>query len=637
MLTRSIMVYLRSFAGILAVSLFFQLAIQAQSNQLNATAKLPDHPRLLLLKGEEETIKRTINADKTWAQLHQAILAECDAMLPSVPLERIQIGRRLLDKSREALRRVFYLSYAWRMTHQTKYLQRAEKELLAVSAFSDWNPSHFLDVAEMTMAVSIGYDWLYNDLSAPSRALIKAAILTKGIATSMDPKNNSWLTSSNNWNQVCNAGITYGAIAIYEDQPEASKALINRALQSVILPMGDYKPDGAYPEGYSYWGYGTSFNVLLISALDKLFGSDFGLSEQPGFLKSAGYLENMTGPSGKAFNYSDSGLGGELQPAMFWFAKKLNNPSLLWVERSRLMNSDVKKYVRDRILPAALLWSNGVKLDQMTEPTSLMWVGAGKTPVALMRSSWSDPSAIYVAMKGGSPSTNHAHMDAGSFVVEADGVRWAMDFGMQEYESLEAKGVDLWNMKQNSQRWQILRYNNFAHNTLTVNGQLQRVEGVAPLTGYASTPMFMNATADLTSLYKESVLKANRGVALINKAYVVVRDEIETLPAETTVRWTMLSPASAKLIGANKVELTKDGKTLTLQVMEPATVTMKTWPTDPIHEYDAPNPGTILVGFEVKLPASTKTAITVTLTPGSSAGQKQMVIQPIAQWPRHTD
>ncbi|AUD03829.1 heparinase [Spirosoma pollinicola] len=631
------MVYLRSFAGILAVSLFFQLAIQAQSNQLNATAKLPDHPRLLLLKGEEETIKRTINADKTWAQLHQAILAECDAMLPSVPLERIQIGRRLLDKSREALRRVFYLSYAWRMTHQTKYLQRAEKELLAVSAFSDWNPSHFLDVAEMTMAVSIGYDWLYNDLSAPSRALIKAAILTKGIATSMDPKNNSWLTSSNNWNQVCNAGITYGAIAIYEDQPEASKALINRALQSVILPMGDYKPDGAYPEGYSYWGYGTSFNVLLISALDKLFGSDFGLSEQPGFLKSAGYLENMTGPSGKAFNYSDSGLGGELQPAMFWFAKKLNNPSLLWVERSRLMNSDVKKYVRDRILPAALLWSNGVKLDQMTEPTSLMWVGAGKTPVALMRSSWSDPSAIYVAMKGGSPSTNHAHMDAGSFVVEADGVRWAMDFGMQEYESLEAKGVDLWNMKQNSQRWQILRYNNFAHNTLTVNGQLQRVEGVAPLTGYASTPMFMNATADLTSLYKESVLKANRGVALINKAYVVVRDEIETLPAETTVRWTMLSPASAKLIGANKVELTKDGKTLTLQVMEPATVTMKTWPTDPIHEYDAPNPGTILVGFEVKLPASTKTAITVTLTPGSSAGQKQMVIQPIAQWPRHTD
>ena len=52
------------------------------------------------------------------------------------------------------------------MTSEKKYLNRAVKEMLAVSAFSDWNPSHFLDVAEMTMAVSIGYDWLYDGLSA---------------------------------------------------------------------------------------------------------------------------------------------------------------------------------------------------------------------------------------------------------------------------------------------------------------------------------------------------------------------------------------------------------------------------------------------------------------------------------------
>jgi hypothetical protein len=32
---------------------------------------------------------------------------------------------------------------------------------------------HFLDVAEMTMAVAIGYDWLYDDLSPASRAAIK--------------------------------------------------------------------------------------------------------------------------------------------------------------------------------------------------------------------------------------------------------------------------------------------------------------------------------------------------------------------------------------------------------------------------------------------------------------------------------
>ncbi|MFD2934114.1 heparinase II/III domain-containing protein [Spirosoma flavum] len=627
------MTYFYSFIKTTSLLLLMHFCATAQTSYISATAKLPDHPRLLLLKGEEEIIKRTIKSDKTWSSLNQAILTECDAMVNIAPLERIKIGKRLLDKSREGLRRVFYLAYAWRMTHQEKYLKRAEMELLALSAFSDWNPSHFLDVAEMTMAVSIGYDWLYNDLSEQSRSVIKEAILKKGIEPSMDPQYNGWLKITNNWNQVCNAGITYGAIAIYEDQPEQSKSLINRAIASIVLPMGDYKPDGAYPEGYGYWGYGTSFNVMFISAVEKLFGSDFGLAQQPGFLKTAGYLENMTGPSGNANNYSDSGLRGELQPAMFWFAKKLNDPSLLWVERNRLMNSDPKQHVKNRLLPATLLWSNGLDLTKIAEPKATMWVGEGKTPVALMRTSWSDPSAIYVGVKGGSPSTSHAHMDAGSFVMEADGVRWAMDFGMQEYESLESKGVDLWNMQQNSQRWQVLRYNNFVHNTLTINNKLQRVDGKAPLTGHSNTPLFMNATFDLTSLYNESLVKATRGVALVNKAYVVVRDEIETSSTETTARWTMLSSANVSLTGTNKAELTKDGKTLILQVLEPATVVMKTWPTDPTHDYDTPNPGTILVGFEVKIPANTKTAITVLLTPASSASQKKQPVPPLQQWP----
>ena len=140
-----------------------------------------------------------------------------------------------------------------------------------------------------------------------SKTIIKEAIIKKGIEPSLDEKNNSWLRATHNWNQVCNAGMTYGAMAIYEDNPELAKQIINRAIEAIVLPMKDYGPDGAYPEGYGYWGYGTSFNVMFISAVEKLFGKDFGLSQQPGFLKTAGYLENMTGPSGNPFNYSDAG------------------------------------------------------------------------------------------------------------------------------------------------------------------------------------------------------------------------------------------------------------------------------------------------------------------------------------------
>ncbi len=47
--------------------------------------------------------------------------------------------------------------------------------------------------------------------------------------------------------------------------------------------MKDMGPDGIYPEGYGYWGYGTSFNVLLISVLEKAYGKILGLSGKPGF------------------------------------------------------------------------------------------------------------------------------------------------------------------------------------------------------------------------------------------------------------------------------------------------------------------------------------------------------------------
>jgi len=611
---------------------FFATSFANAQTDFIGSKKFPDHPRILLLQGEEVTIKKSIAADKTWERMNQAIINESDAMLKLNVSERIKIGRRLLDKSRESLRRLFYLSYAWRMTKDDKYLKRAEQELLGLSAFTDWNPTHFLDVAEMTMAVSIGYDWLYQGLPQSSRLTIKEAIIKKGIEPSLDPKFNSWLKANHNWNQVCNAGMAYGAMATYEDNPGLAIKILNRSIASVNTPMEEYGPDGNYTEGYGYWGYGTTFNVLLIGALDKLFGENFGLTEKTGFLKTAGFMESMTGTSGMPFNFFDSGSSGELNAAMFWFADKLKDPSLLWVEKTRIINNEAKKQVKDRVLPAIMLWSAGINIKDMPAPKDLMWVGRGKNPVALMRTSWTDSNAIYVGFKGGSPSLNHGHMDAGSFVMEANGVRWAMDFGAQNYESLESKGVDLWNMKQNSQRWQVMRYNNFVHNTLTANNELQQVKGHAPLMSFSRSQAFMNATCDLSSLYTTSLSKALRGIAIADKKYVLVRDEIESSSNETTIRWTMLTPATVSITGSNKAELTKNGKKLILHVQEPATVNMKTWSTEPVHDYDAANPGTTLVGFEVKVPANTKMSLTVLLIPESSAGVTMPKVLPLQQW-----
>lgn len=591
------------------------------------------HPRILLLAGEEKQIQKTIDADPAWRKLHQIILDESDRIILLPPIERIQIGRRLLDKSREALRRLFYLGYSYRLTNETKYAQRAEKEMLAIAKFSDWNPTHYLDVGEMTMAMAIGYDWTYPTLSPESRKTISRAIIEKGLNTSLDNQYNGFLKVSNNWNQVCNAGITYGALAVYEDEPDLAKQLFKRAVNSIKLPLEDLAPDGAYPEGYGYWNYGTTFQVLFLSAMEKAFGSDFGLSRQPGFMATARYYENMTGPTGQSFNYSDAGAGkGGLSPAMFWFAQKSNDPSLLWIEKEYLLHDDSSRFTKNRGLPVAMIWGAGTPLDKITAPAQKLWTGQGKSPVALMRSSWTDPNAIYVGFKTGTPSASHAHMDIGSFVMESDGVRWAMDLGMQQYESLESKGMNIWGKEQDAQRWTVKRYNNFIHNTLTVNDQYQKVKGYAKIDKSGESKALKFAVSDLSDLYDGQLAAANRGIGIVDDAYVVVRDEVKAPEKLAKVRWVMLAPDGVKIEGTQTAVLTKDGKKLTLRVDYPTNVKLKTWSTAPTTDYDAPNPGTVLVGFEYEVPAGKSQTLQVSLLPQKVVPTTKGFDQPLAQW-----
>jgi len=601
---------------------------QAQAGHLNNKNKLPAHPRLLLFEGDKASIRKTIASNEIWKKTDQTILSWCDTLLGRPPVQHILTGKRLLGPARECLLRVCYLSYAWRTTEDNRYFRRAEKEMLAAAAFADWNPDHFLDVAEFTMALAIGYDWLYSGLSESSRKMIREAILKNGLEPSLIGKYTDWLSRPDNWNQVCNTGLTYGALAIYESNPELSKQIIDRAIATISLPMKSYDPDGTYNEGYGYWGYGTTFNVMFLSAVEKVFKTDFGLLRNKGFYKTAGFLNNMSGSSGEPFNYSDNGSVMELHPAMFWLAKRLKDNSLLWSEKPKIEQELNDHY---KFLPILMIWGAGMDLNKIHEPKEKMWVGRGKTPVALMRTSWTDPNAIFVGIKGGTCSVGHSHMDIGSFVMESDGVRWAMDFGPQSYNSIESRGIDLWSRKQGSQRWQIFRYNNFAHNTLTVNGELQLVDGAAPLISSSSNPTWMNAIFDLTEIYKGLLSRSNRGIAIVNRQYVTVLDELQTSEKEAVVRWTLLTSADVKLMGDGTAELNKNGKKLILKVQEPGGVVFKTWSTTS-HDYDAPNPGTTLVGFETKIPAQSKMSISVFLIPEKAKDNLKPNVLPLKDW-----
>ena len=96
-------------------------SVFAQTYHIGNSFQLPPHPRILLFKGEENTLKKNVSANSTWNDVQKAILNESDNLLTVAPIQRIQIGRRLLDKSREALRRMFFLAYSYRITGNMKY------------------------------------------------------------------------------------------------------------------------------------------------------------------------------------------------------------------------------------------------------------------------------------------------------------------------------------------------------------------------------------------------------------------------------------------------------------------------------------------------------------------------------------
>ena len=581
-------------------------------------SRLADHPRLLLPKGAEKKLLKQINRDAVWKEIHTATLGEADRIITLPVNERIKTGMRLLAVSRENLRRIFILSYAYRMTGQEKYLVRAEQEMLKAASFSDWNPSHFLDVGEMTMALGVGYDWLYPALSEASRRTIREAIVEKGFKPSYDTAYNWFVDAEHNWNQVCNGGLAFGAIAVAESEPEWAQKIIDRAIDKVRLPMRHYAPDGAYPEGPGYWGYGTLFNVLLIGGLESTFGTDYGLSQMPGFMQTGTYEMQMVSPLIKHFNYMDNSYEPESSSAPFWFYSKTQDPSVLCQQVSILQRDTAKKYLKDRVLPAMLIWGAGAPMEKTVAPQETFWAGRGNTPVCVMRSGWGDPNARFVGVKLGSPSINHGHMDVGSFVFEADGVRWAIDLGSEDYNTTETRGVDLWNMAQQSQRWDVFRYNNRSHNTLTFNDKLQRVNGSAQIIESDSATARRFVKTDLTPVYAGQVDKVERTISLVDNDYLLIEDEIMAGKNYTRMRWTLMTRATPKILSDNTVMLEQDGKRCLLKIESETPIVWRFEKTPTVNTFDSPNPDVTMVVFDTDLKRGETQYVRAQLTPMSS-------------------
>jgi len=520
------------------------------------------HPRLMLTDSRLAELKTLAKTDATLVRYVRDVIRTADRDLKKPMLVHKLQGPRLLSISRECLSRVYSLGLAWRWTGKPVYADKIRDNLLAVCAFKDWNPSHFLDTAEMSNAVGTGYDWIRDTLSpADTKRIIDGLIkngLTPGADSYTGKRRAWWKTSAFNWNQVCNSGLTIGALAIADTHPQYARIIVPGAVASLPKAIASYAPDGAWGEGPGYWSYATRYTVYGLAAMQTALGADFGLSELDGLDQAGRFPVLATGPTGLLLNYADSGERASRRglPPLFYLAKAYDDQFLAWSEHKVLTKRSADAW--------HVIWYTPKPDSKKLKAIPLDTHFRGIVAVTLFRSSWDDPNATFVGVKAGYNLVNHGHLDLGNFELDALGVRWARDLGSDNYNM-----PGYWSSSKNSsKRWTYYRLNSKSHNVCMIDGKSQDVRGKAKFLFMRSEKDSARTVVDLTSAYSPASSKSLRGVSLLpGRRAVLVQDEFQLVkPAEIT--WGMTTDAKIAIKGSAAM-LSQDGKQLRVEILSP--------------------------------------------------------------------
>lgn len=564
---------------------------------INAVQKAQDHIGWEIITGSEQASEKQNSANR--AQNHIAYFAA--AYLLSGNEDFAEFGVKLMDNA------IKWTSLAWKNSNLT--------------------------IGHWAMMMAIGYDSFYNYLTkteggraklAAYREAIARLAFADGVSSYGGSGGPHWAKLTDNFTGVVGGGL--GALALCvadeEDLRDDAIYILENVLKTNALSAGLYSGDGGYFEGVGYSEFMLENLMCELGALTRMCGGDYGISDTPGFSRAGDFIAYMQTPAGSIAFSDDTGeVTKRSVPSLFAYLYGRKTPAAAWLKMSAESGYtpvfDSVYYLKRAA-------------DSADEPPLDNYYGSVKS--GSFRDSFDTATPVFAGFHAMENGTAHDHLDAGQFVFEADGVRWAYDLGRDNY------GLSGY-FRENGYR--LYRKNAEGHNVLLINPVSyttgyygQNTTGKTTLERYETEKNGAFAVFDLGDVYSRDVSEYRRGFYFGDaRSTLTVQDEL-MLKSASDIEWNMHTVSDdVSVIDKNTVLLKSGRSSLTASIYCNVPFEIEVRDPQPVwasaESGQGANSGKKLV---LKLQGvSGRVNIAVKLIPGSAEADA-LTFVPMAQW-----
>lgn len=531
---------------------------------------------VLLVKDKVEAVKKLAAKDSVYAAGVAAIIAEADRQI-----------------AKPAITKVDFLGMAYMLTGDKKYADKAREVLLKESQAKSWADPEMmmrkpawqseLNTAHKLFAVANAYDAIYETLSAKDRKTIAEGFYRLAVK----PLAEDWLlpetrihslnSMGHNWWASCVGMCGVGALAFRDEIPETDRIirLTDESIREWFGFEGDMlqnKPrtfdrNGGMYECINYAGYGVQEALLYMLGRRNATGHEIKgipqLDNVADFFIQTCYPVKEGDLMSVYFGDSHKTSSGH-NALMLLRALGYGSKDIDWYLSQ--VRQDQHREFMGLNTPVGILYDY-VK-DTSAAPSLPLAESFPDMGWAVVRDRWGD-NATMLAVKSGL-TWNHAHADAGSFILFHNGKDILGEAGRVWYKLPEYRSY---------------YFPSEGHNVVLLNGEGQpryQQYHSSPISGHVSdvtdTLGVRYVLADATGPNSDRFNRYFRNFLWIDDVILVIDDLSSHRPGDYQWLWHPVGEAVKKGIDIN---ITNGESEIKLRQLYPETLC----PSDFIHDY----------------------------------------------------